>query len=63
MRIKIARLPAPSAVRVRRRVGSRHYDDGVEAWLGAGYHPLLWERVDVVAGAVARLSLLPAGVV
>ena len=36
---------------------SPHYDDQVEAWFTAGYHPLLWERVDVEAAAAARLTL------
>ncbi|MFL5735319.1 MAG: penicillin acylase family protein [Chloroflexia bacterium] len=39
--------------------GSRHYDDGVEAWPAGDYHPMLFAREDVEREAEGRLRLLP----
>jgi penicillin amidase len=39
--------------------GSRHFDDQVDAWFSGGYHPMLWDREDVEAGAEAVLKLTP----
>jgi penicillin G amidase len=41
------------------QVGSPHYDDQVEAWFKAGYHPMLYNREDVEGGQEACLLLLP----
>jgi len=39
--------------------GSRHYDDQIQAWFDAGYHPMLYAREDVEREAEARLKLVP----
>jgi penicillin amidase len=39
--------------------GSKHYDDQVQAWFKAEYHPMLYAREDVEREATARLRLLP----
>jgi penicillin amidase len=39
--------------------GSAHYDDGVQAWFQAEYHPMLYAREDVVRESRAWLELLP----
>lgn len=39
--------------------GSRHYDDQIEAWFTAGYHPMLWDRADVEREGTERLELRP----
>ena len=39
--------------------GSTHYDDQIDAWFSGEYHPMLWDREDVEAGAVAVLRLTP----
>ncbi len=41
--------------------GSPHYDDQVATWFAGEYHPMLYAREDVEAGAVARLHLIPPG--
>jgi len=38
----------------------RHYDDFVDMWRNAEYHPSLWNREDVEANQRARLILKPA---
>jgi penicillin amidase len=38
-------------------LGSRHYDDGVEAWRTGDYHPMLWTRAQVEREAEGRLTL------
>ncbi len=48
-------LPGNSGLR-----GSPHYSDQVQAWLEGVYHPMLFAREDVEAGAVNCLRLLPA---
>jgi penicillin amidase len=42
------------------QLGSPHYDDQMGLWLRGEYRPLLWNKEQVEAEAVARLSLLPA---
>ena len=37
--------------------GSPHYNDGVQAWFEAGYHPMLTRRDEVEANLEARLVL------
>jgi len=37
--------------------GSKHYDDQVETWFKAGYHPMLFARDDVERESEARLIL------
>jgi penicillin amidase len=39
--------------------GSKHYDDQIDAWFTAGYHPLLHDRQDVERETEATLKLLP----
>jgi len=39
--------------------GSRHYDDQMRAWFTGEYHPMLYDREDVDAGAEAVLTLTP----
>jgi penicillin amidase len=39
--------------------GSKHYDDQVQAWFYAEYHPMLYAREDVEREAEARLKLVP----
>ncbi|RPJ49260.1 MAG: penicillin acylase family protein [Chloroflexi bacterium] len=41
------------------QVGSPHYDDQVDAWFTGGYHPMLYEREDVLKEQEACLILLP----
>jgi penicillin amidase len=41
------------------QVGSRHYDDQIEAWFEGEYHPMLYAREDVEREATARLLLVP----
>ena len=41
------------------QLGSKHYDDQVEAWFTGDYHPMLYSREDVERGAEARLVLEP----
>jgi penicillin amidase len=41
------------------QVGSPHYDDQVDAWFKGGYHPMLYNREDVVREQEACLVLLP----
>ena len=38
---------------------SPHYDDQIEAWFEAGYHPMLYDRVDIVRDTKSWLELLP----
>ncbi len=39
--------------------GSGHYDDMVEPWLNVEYHPMLFERPDVLEAAESTLVLRP----
>jgi penicillin amidase len=39
---------------------SPHYDDQLQAWFRAGYHPMLYQREEVEESTVARLELVPA---
>jgi penicillin amidase len=39
--------------------GSKHYDDQVDAWFLAGYHPMLYAREDVERESSERLWLMP----
>jgi penicillin amidase len=39
--------------------GSKHYDDQIDAWFSGEYHPMLYDREDVGAGAEACLRLAP----
>jgi penicillin amidase len=39
--------------------GSKHYDDQVQAWFDAEYHPMLYAREDVDREAKATLKLVP----
>jgi penicillin G amidase len=39
--------------------GSRHYDDQVSAWFERGYHPMLFNRGDVLKHAEDTLHLVP----
>jgi penicillin amidase len=39
---------------------SKHYDDQIQAWFDAGYHPLLFDRSDVDRHAQSRLYLTPS---
>jgi penicillin amidase len=39
--------------------GSRHYDDQVPAWFERGYHPMLFNRGDVLKQAEDSLHLVP----
>jgi len=39
--------------------GSRHYDDQVSAWFERGYHPMLFNRGDVLKQADDLLHLVP----
>ena len=39
--------------------GSKHYDDQVQAWFKAEYHPMLYARGDVEREATERLRLRP----
>ena len=39
--------------------GSKHYDDQIEAWFNAGYHPIFFARADVERAAQDRLELRP----
>lgn len=39
--------------------GSKHYDDQIQPWFTAGYHPMLFEREEIEREAQARLQLLP----
>jgi penicillin amidase len=39
------------------RLGSPHYDDLIDPWLKGEYHPMLWSRPQVEAGAIHRLIL------
>jgi penicillin amidase len=41
--------------------GSRHYDDMVGPWLSVEYHPMLFERPDVLEAAESTLMLRPEG--
>jgi penicillin amidase len=41
--------------------GSKHYDDQIDAWFRGEYHPMLWDREDVEAGAEAILRMRPEG--
>jgi penicillin amidase len=41
------------------RPGSPHYDDQMGDWLEGAYHPMLFAREDVEAGAQHRLQLTP----
>ncbi len=43
------------------RPDSPHYDDQIAAWYAGAYHPMLYAREDVVAGARHRLRLEGAG--
>jgi penicillin G amidase len=43
------------------RPDSPHYDDQIAAWYAGEYHPMLYAREDVVAGARSHLRLAPAG--
>ncbi len=43
------------------RLGSRHYDDLIEPWLGRQYHPMLWNRSQVDRERRATLILSPDG--
>jgi penicillin amidase len=36
-----------------------HYDDMIDPWRNIEYHPMLWERADVEAGAEGTLVLRP----
>lgn len=36
-----------------------HYDDMIAHWADVLFHPMLWDRVDVTAGAAAHLILQP----
>jgi penicillin amidase len=38
--------------------GSRHYADRIQAWLDGDYHPMLYNRQDVIAQAETTLHLL-----
>jgi penicillin amidase len=38
--------------------GSRHYADRIKAWLEGDYHPMLYQRQDVLANAEATLYLV-----
>lgn len=49
-------LPGNSGLR-----GSPHYSDQVQDWLNGVYHPMLFARADVEAGATTRLQLTPLG--
>ncbi len=40
--------------------GSKHYDDQIQAWFTGEYHPMLYDREDVEAGAEAVLRLTPS---
>ena len=40
--------------------GSKHYDDQIQAWFNADYHPLLFDRPDVERHAQSRLHLAPS---
>ena len=42
-------------------VGSTHYDDLVQPWLAGEYHPMIWERDEVVKSAQHHLVLIPSG--
>ena len=42
-------------------VGSTHYDDLVQPWLAGEYHPMIWERDEVVKTARYQLVLIPSG--
>ena len=37
----------------------KHYDDMIDPWRNIQYHPMLWERPDVEAGAEGTLVLRP----
>lgn len=39
--------------------GSPHYADQIEDWFAGNYHPMLYERQDILAQAEAKLYLLP----
>jgi penicillin amidase len=39
--------------------GSPHYADRINAWFQGDYHPLLFDRQDVIAQAEAKLYLSP----
>jgi penicillin amidase len=41
------------------RIGSPHYDDQVEAWFSAEYHPILYDYEDVKRAARGHLQLEP----
>jgi penicillin amidase len=40
---------------------NRHYNDFIEAWRTYSYHPVLWERSQVLADSRERLRLQPKG--
>lgn len=39
--------------------GSKHYDDQIQAWFNAGYHPMLFTREDVERETETKLWLAP----
>ncbi|PWI47791.1 hypothetical protein CEE45_09775 [Candidatus Heimdallarchaeota archaeon B3_Heim] len=38
-------------------LASKHYDDLIPIWYNGEYHPMLWERADIIARAEGRLIL------
>ncbi|MGE5225091.1 MAG: penicillin acylase family protein [Omnitrophica WOR_2 bacterium] len=41
-------------------LGSRHYDDQIQDWFKAGYHIMLFDRMEVEEAARHKLKLIPA---
>ena len=38
---------------------SKHYDDGITPWLAGQYHPMLYDRTEVMKAVDACLLLVP----
>lgn len=39
--------------------GSPHYDDQIDAWFKSKYHPMLFNRVEVIRGQMTCLEMMP----